>query len=149
MISLCVHITYCLWIIYTMKGKRHPHFHTLAFLKCLKNNYTYLFSAALGLRHHTGFALVAVSGAYSPVQRAASHCSGFSCCGAQALGHVDSSCGTQAQLLCGLWDLPGSGIESVSLALAGRFFTTKPPGKPWFTLSRVCMHCLTYTRHFV
>ena len=30
----------------------------------------------------------------------------------------------------GMWDLPGSGIEPVSPALAGRFFTTEPPGKP-------------------
>ena len=29
-----------------------------------------------------------------------------------------------------LGDLPHSGIESASLALAGRVFTTKPPGKP-------------------
>ena len=29
-----------------------------------------------------------------------------------------------------LWDLPGSGIGLMSPALAGRFFTTKPPGKP-------------------
>ena len=27
-------------------------------------------------------------------------------------------------------DLPGPGIESASLAWAGKFFTTKPPGKP-------------------
>ena len=27
-------------------------------------------------------------------------------------------------------DLPDSGIEPTSPALAGRFFTTKPPGKP-------------------
>ena len=27
-------------------------------------------------------------------------------------------------------DLPGPGIEHVSPALAGRFFTTEPPGKP-------------------
>ena len=30
----------------------------------------------------------------------------------------------------GLWDFSGSGIEPVSPALAGRFFTTEPPGKP-------------------
>ena len=30
-----------------------------------------------------------------------------------------------------MWDLPRSGIEPVSSALAGGFFTTKPPGKPW------------------
>ena len=29
-----------------------------------------------------------------------------------------------------MWDLPDSGIESVSLALVGGFFTTEPPGKP-------------------
>ena len=28
-------------------------------------------------------------------------------------------------------DLPGPGIEPVSPALAGRFFTTEPPGKPY------------------
>ena len=43
--------------------------------------------------------------------------------------HGLSSCGTQAELLCSMWDLPGSGIERVSPALAGRFFPTKPPGK--------------------
>ena len=41
-----------------------------------------------------------------------------------------NSCGIQAQLLRGMWDLPGSGIKPVSLALAGRFFTTEPPEKP-------------------
>ena len=29
-----------------------------------------------------------------------------------------------------MWDLPGPGIEPVSLALAGGFLTTAPPGKP-------------------
>ena len=29
-----------------------------------------------------------------------------------------------------MWDLPGSGIEPMSPALAGGFFTTGPPGKP-------------------
>ena len=28
-------------------------------------------------------------------------------------------------------DLPEPGIESMSPALAGGFFTTEPPGKPW------------------
>ena len=30
-----------------------------------------------------------------------------------------------------MWDLPRSGVEPVSPALAGRFFTIEPPGKPW------------------
>ena len=29
-----------------------------------------------------------------------------------------------------MWDLPGPGIEPVSPALAGRFLSTAPPGKP-------------------
>ena len=40
-----------------------------------------------------------------------------------------SSCGTQALLLRGMWDLPRPGLEPVSAALAGRFLTTVPPGK--------------------
>ena len=41
-----------------------------------------------------------------------------------------SSCGSWAQPLCGMWDLPRPGLEPVSPALAGRFPTTAPPGKP-------------------
>ena len=43
-----------------------------------------------------------------------------------------SSCGSRAQLLYGMWDLPRPGLEPVSPALAGRFSTTAPPGKPCF-----------------
>ena len=79
----------------------------------------------------------------------ASHCRGFSCCRARALGAQASvvvarglsscglralelrlsSCGTRAYLLHGMWDLPGPGLEPVSPALAGGFLTTTPPGK--------------------
>ena len=40
--------------------------------------------------------------------------------------------------LRGTWDLPGPGIGSVPPALAGRFFTTEPPGNPlpYFVFSR-------------
>ena len=41
-----------------------------------------------------------------------------------------SKCGSRAQLLCGMWDLPRPGLEPVSPALAGRLSTTEPPGKP-------------------
>ena len=44
---------------------------------------------------------------------------GLRCC---ALEHRLSSCGTWAQLLCGMWDLPGPGLEPMSPALASRFF---------------------------
>ena len=83
-----------------------------------------------------------------------SHCSGFSCYGAQSLGvrasvvvarglsscgsraleHRFSSCGARAQVLRGMWDLSRPGLEPVSPALAGRFLTTAPPGKPGYQL---------------
>ena len=80
-----------------------------------------------------------------------SHCGGFSGCGAQpsgaaasglsswgpqALEHRLSSCGTWASAapwhVGSLWarDSP------VSPALAGRFFTTEPPGKPYTLIKK-------------
>ena len=50
--------------------------------------------------------------------------------GAAGSGHRLRGCGAQAWLSCGVWDPPGPGIEPVSPALAGRFFTTEPLGKP-------------------
>ena len=44
--------------------------------------------------------------------------------------HRLSNCGSRAQALRGMWDLPRPGLEPVSPALAGRFSTTAPPGKP-------------------
>ena len=41
-----------------------------------------------------------------------------------------SNRGSWAQPLRGTWDLPRPGLEPVSPALAGRFSTTAPPGKP-------------------
>ena len=38
--------------------------------------------------------------------------------------------GAWPQLVHGMWDLPGSGIEPMSPALAGGFFTSQSPGKP-------------------
>ena len=43
-----------------------------------------------------------------------------------------SNCGSRAYLLRGMWDLPRPGLEPVSPALAGRFSTTAPLGKPIF-----------------
>ena len=52
-----------------------------------------------------------------------------------------SSCGSRAQLLRGMRDPPRPGLEPVFPALAGRFSTTAPPGKPaarlFFNWSRV------------
>ena len=44
--------------------------------------------------------------------------------------HRLSNCGSRAQPLRGMWDPPRPGLEPVSPALAGRFSTTAPPGKP-------------------
>ena len=41
-----------------------------------------------------------------------------------------SSCGSRAQLFHGMWNLPRPGLEPMSPALAGRFSTIAPPGKP-------------------
>ena len=61
----------------------------------------------------------------------ASHCDGFSY-GAQAsvlAAYGLRGCSVWAYLLHGMWDLPRSGIELMSPALAGRSFPTAPPGK--------------------
>ena len=62
----------------------------------------------------------------------ASHCNGFSCCRAWALG-LQASVVVAHRLSCparSIWDLPRSGIKPMSTALAGRFLTTGPLGKP-------------------
>ena len=78
-----------------------------------------------------GLSLVAVSGGHS-----SSRCTGLSPIAASLVAehrlqtHRLSSCGSRAQLLRRMWDLPRPGLEPVSPALAGRFLTTAPPGKP-------------------
>ena len=60
-----------------------------------------------------------------------------------------SSCGSWAQLLRCIWDPPRPGLEPVSPALAGRFSTTAPPGKPSsFLLISICMEYLLPSPHF-
>ena len=54
---------------------------------------------------------------------------GFSSHGSRALECRLSSCGTQAQLLHGMWDLLGPGPEPLSPELSGGFLTTAPPEK--------------------
>ena len=97
--------------------------------------------AVLSLHCCTGFSLV-VSGGYALV----AVCGGFSCCRRWALRHaqaqqlwlLDPRAQAQQQWHVGLaraWlrsmrDRPETEVEPVSPALAGRFFTTEPPGKP-------------------
>ena len=78
-----------------------------------------------------GLSLVAASGGYSAVAVHWLLIAVASRCRAQALDHRPSSCGTQAWLLHSMWDLPRLGLEPMSPALAGGFFTTEPPGTPY------------------
>ena len=66
---------------------------------------------------------------------------GLRSCGLQALEHRLSSCGAQASFFHGMWDPPRPEIKPVSLALAGGFFTTEPPGKP------LVLFLLSYSSH--
>ena len=60
----------------------------------------------------------------------ASHCGGFSCCGAQALGSWASL--VVAHGLVVPRHVGSSWIRDQTYALAGRCLTTGPPGKPSF-----------------
>ena len=100
----------------------------------LKKKIFFFFLAVLGPRCRAqAFSSCSERGLLFVVVRGL-HCTGFSCCRARALGvgfsscgswaleRRLSSCGARAQLLHGMWDLPGPGIEPVSPAFAGRFF---------------------------
>ena len=102
----------------------------------LKFIYLFIFVCVGSSLLHTGFLQLWRTGASLCCGAQASHCGGFSCCRAQALGvrasvvaHGLSSCGTWAQLLRSMWDLPGRWLEPVTLALAGGFLTTATQGK--------------------
>ena len=59
-----------------------------------------------------------------------SHCCGFSCCRARALGQGLSSCGPRASLPWGVWNPPRVGTEPMSSALPSGFLTTgEVPGR--------------------
>ena len=96
-----------------------------------------------------GFPQLRQAGATLRSSARASHCGGLSCCGVRAPGTRASAavacglssrgsraverrlntCGTRAQLIRGMWDPPGPGLEPTSPALAGRLPATAPPGK--------------------
>ena len=122
-------------------------FYKLFLLFCFV--FVFIFGCVGSLLLHTGFLQLQQAGATLHCGARVSHCRGFSCCGARAVGtrasvvvahglsscglqaleHRLSSCGAQAQLLHGTWDPPRPGLKSVSPALAGVFLTTTPPGK--------------------
>ena len=108
------------WLFFLMKG-----------FSFFKNLFIYLFMAVLGLRFcarafsscgRRGPLFIAVR---RPLTIAASLVAEH-----RLQTRRLSSCGSRAQLLRGMWDLPRPGLEPVSPALPGRFSTTAPPGKP-------------------
>ena len=113
-------------------------------------NFYFIFVCVGSLLLCMGFLQLWAAGATLCCSARAFHCHGFSCCGAQALGARASvvvarslsscgsrdlerrlsSCGARAQLLHGMWDLPGPGLEPMYPALADGSLTTAPRGKP-------------------
>ena len=90
----------------------------------------------------TSFSLVAARGLLSGPEALAPCCAGLSGCRAQGQGvwarEVAAGLQSAGSVVVALgphcsacvWDLPGPEIEPQSPALAGGFFTAKPPGKP-------------------
>ena len=87
------------------------------------NNWVFVAAQALLQWWCSGFSLRRLLGAWASVLAAQElkqlHITplGLQSIGSEAMVH-------------GMWDLPRPGIEPVCTALAGRFFTTEPPGKP-------------------
>ena len=65
-----------------------------------------------------------------PLRSTGSRRAGPSSRGSRAPERRLSSCGARTQLLHGMWDPPGPGLEPMSPTLAGGLPTTAPPGKP-------------------
>ena len=127
---------YCIWRLklplgLMMRSQNWPWSIVTSLSPSFSKNCIYFFLAMLGLRYCSGFSSVREWGLLCGCGAQVSQCGGFFCCGAWALKHRLSSCGSWAYLLCSMWNLPGAGIPSMSPALAGGFFTTEPPGKPW------------------
>ena len=132
---------------YSTDRRIQKYFNSTFFFKL--SNLFFIFGCVGSSLLHMGFLQLWRAGATLHCSVRASHCGGFSCCQAWALGVRASvvatrglsscgsralecrlsSCGTWAQLLLGMWDLLGPGLEPMSPALAGRFLTTAPPGK--------------------
>ena len=77
------------------------------------------------------------------LQSTGSRACGLSSCCSWALEHRLSKCGKRAQLLCSMWDRPGSGVKPISPTLAAGFFTTEPPRR--FLSQNIEYNSLCYT----
>ena len=120
-----------------------------SYLKCnslKKFFFTYFFLAVAGLLCCAGFSLVVVSRGYSlaAVSRLLIAVPFLVVPRLQSTGSV---VGAPAQLLHGMWDLPGSGIGPMSPELAGGLFTTEPPREaPRYCLLLLWTHCCLLTK---
>ena len=113
---------------------RHPtsHFHTF---HGIFFNFLFIFSCAGSSLLRASFFSCGEREATPHCGGWASHCGGFSCCRAQALGR-QASVAVAYGLSCSstLGNLPGPGIKPVSPTLAGGFLTTGPQEKFHITL---------------
>ena len=102
-----------------------------------KKNHLFIV-AVLGLHGCAGFSLLVVSGGYPLVAVRGILTAVASLVAEQGLQGPRASavaaprlyCGAWVQMLCSLGDLPRSGVDPLSPALAGGFFATEPPGVP-------------------
>ena len=103
----------------------------LFFFFFLINLFIYLFLAVLGLRFCVrAFSSCGKRGPLFIMVHGPLTIAAFVVAEHRLQTHRLSSCGSRAQLLRSMWDLPRPGLEPVSPALAGRFSTTELPGKP-------------------
>ena len=125
-------LLFCMFVFYFINSCSDSYsFSLLLFFFFLINLLIYLFLAVLGLRFcarafsscgKRGPLFIAVRG---PLTLAASPAAEH-----RLQTRRLSSCGSRAQLLRGMWDLPRPGLEPACPTLAGGFSTTAPPGKP-------------------
>ena len=111
---------------------RNTNFSTVKRVLLLQKIFIYL--TVLSLRcfvqaFSAGSARVSCCGGFFPSGAQVLWRESFRICGIQAPELRLNSCGSRAQVLHVMWDLPRSGTEPESPALAGRFFTTAPPRK--------------------
>ena len=107
----------------------------LGFFAFLINNLFYSWLHWVFVAAH-GLSLIVAGRGYSSLRFAGFSLQWLPCCRSQARGawtsvavaHRPSSCGTWAQLLWGIWNLPRRWMEPMSPALAGRFLSIALPG---------------------
>ena len=98
-------------------------------LYIFKKIYSFLFFGCGGsLLLHTVFLQLLQAGITLCCGVQVSHCSGFSCFSACALGSWTSV--VVVYMLCCMCNLPGPGIEPVPLVMRGGFLITGPQGSP-------------------